>query len=111
MNLDTPLEDAFLDCWCIFITIQQWYDSTASRDFACLVLEDTDGEEETFRRIGTMVFKHNLGLKMRYWMTRDLNENVWNDIEKLISNRQYRLRVDRKREKEKIASKAKLWQI
>lgn len=97
LRLDTQLEEPVLDCWCLFITLQQWFDSGASRDLACLVLEDVDGEEEKFRRIGTIVFKHTLALKMRYWMAGDLGDNVWNKIQDAINRRQNQLRPDRRR--------------
>lgn len=109
LSLDTPLEEAILDCWCLFITIQQCFDSTASRYLACLVLKDSDGEEEIFRRIGIVVFKHNLGPKMRYWMTRDLDENDWNAIEKMINNRRYGQRENKK--KERIRDMSAKWKL
>ncbi|KAK0104778.1 hypothetical protein ONS95_005048 [Cadophora gregata] len=94
LSLDSELEEPILDCWCLFVAFQQWFDSSASRDLSCLLLQDVDGAEETFRRIGTIVFKHTPALKMRYWMTHDLKESMWKDIERIISNRQNKLRPD-----------------
>ena len=42
-------------------------------------------------------------------MTRELNENDWNDVKQMISNRQYGLREDRRKGKDsKDVSEAKV---
>lgn len=66
LELDEELEEPVLDCYCLIVTIEQWFDRTSSRDLACLLLQPVDDDMKVFRRIGTIVFKHTFALKMRY---------------------------------------------
>ncbi|KAL2073917.1 hypothetical protein VTL71DRAFT_11243 [Oculimacula yallundae] len=100
LELDSELEETetFLDCFCLFVTLQQWFDSGASRDLACLLLQPVGDDMETFRRVGTIVFKYTFALKMRYWTARDIEDDIWDSLESIISNVQLKLRSDLSRE-------------
>ena len=49
LSLDTPLEEAILDSWCLFITIQQWFDSTTSEISLVLFLRTLMAKKRHFR--------------------------------------------------------------
>lgn len=88
LELDAPLEGPDLDCFCIFITIQQWSDGGSNRDIACLLLERVSEEGSNFTRIGTLVLEDLYALKMRYRPHLDVEEDSWKVIQRHIKHMQ-----------------------
>lgn len=88
LSLDAPLEGPDLDCFIIFITIQQWGDVSNDRDIACLLLKRVSGEGSTFSRIGTLILNDLYALKMRYRLNVDVEEDEWKVIQNDIQNMQ-----------------------
>ena len=84
-KLDAPLEERDLDCFCTFITIQQWNHQTSYRKIACLLLKLVGVEGSNFTRIGTLVLEDLYALKMQYRLHVDVEEDSWKVMQRHIN--------------------------
>ena len=89
LNLDSKIEKRDLDCFCLFITVNQYNGMQgSSRDVACLLLKRIDEDSNQFTRIGTLLLKDLYALKMRYKPILDVKEDAWKSFQKEIKDHQ-----------------------
>ena len=73
-----------VECFALFITIRQWKDFESCREIACLLLQRCGKNGSKFRCNGTLVLRDMYGLKMRYEILKDTNEDLWEGMQKRI---------------------------
>ena len=101
LQLDAVVEEPDLDCFCIFITIQQLSDQSSYREIGCLLLKRVGEEGSTFTRIGTLVLMDLYALKMRYRLDEDVEEDDWEVIQRRIEDVQDQAIQAEKQQKKK----------
>jgi hypothetical protein len=74
-----------IDCFCMFITIQQWIDRYSHRTISCLLLQQLP-EKNVFTRLGKLVLDDLYALKMRYNV--DVDEDRWKILQEDIADSQ-----------------------
>ena len=100
LELDNGPSDPVLDCFALFVTMDQLRDTESSREIACLLLQHRGKKKGTkFTRIGTLVLHDLFGLKMRYRVRgKSIDEDVWEGMRERIQIAQDAI-VEEKKEK------------
>ncbi len=102
LELDARSRNPLVDCFALFITIHQWKDVESCREIACLLLQRCGKKGSKFTRIGTLVLGDLYGLKMRYEIVKNTNEDSWEGMQERIQSAQDPIiEAEKKRTREK----------
>ncbi len=102
LKLDAESRNRLVDCFALFITIYQWKAVESSREIACLLLQRCGKKGSKFTRIGTLVLQDLYGLKMRYEILQQVNEDSWDEMQRQIQSAQDPIiEAEKKRTREK----------
>lgn len=100
LELDSRIKSLDLECFCLFVIIQQWSDRTSNRDISCLLLQPSENREGVYERIGTLKLNDLYALKMRYQYVEKVEEQKWVEMQGVIGGVQDDI-IRERREKER----------
>lgn len=103
LGIDAPFREPISECFCLFITIDQWGDRASRgsrRRIACLLLQRSSEGDSVYARIGTLVLEDLYALKLRYRsMHTDAEEDFWVKLQSRTKDIQDSIiEADKKRE-------------
>ena len=102
LELDARSRNPLVDCFALFITIHQWKDVESCREIACLLLQRCGKKGSKFTRIGTLILGDLYGLKLRYEIFKNTNEDSWKEMQGRIQSAQDPIiEAEKKRTREK----------